>query len=335
MKAAAIGSLLLALVACIQASITYEDVLNEEFELFKVEHGKSYVDENEEQVRLQIFKDNKELIDKHNERYAAGEETYEMGVNQFTDMLSWEFEQLVLTKFNMSAINDEDTQTYPTSYVELPSSIDWRAKGAVTAVKNQGQCGSCWAFAAAASLEAQVFIKTKKLVSLSEQNLVDCTRQYGNLGCCNGGWPIEALKYVRDNGGINTESSYPYEAIDNSCRYNKNNIGAKVSAIIEIARGSEAALASAVANKGPISVCIDASLFQHYQSGVFNEPSCSNQSTNHCVVVDGYGTDSVGGDYWLARNSWGENWGEDGYIRMARNRDNQCAIANYAIYPLI
>ncbi|KAH8307750.1 hypothetical protein KR044_012242, partial [Drosophila immigrans] len=306
------------------------------FNAFKLKHHKVYKDVSEELKRLQIFVENKKLIESHNKRYAAGEESYKMGVNKFSDMSPEEFQRLVLTSLNPADSQDGIDYIYnPSAKATLPSAVDWRLSGAVNPVKNQGSCGSCWAFSAVGALESHHILSTQQSVSLSEQNLVDCTRgaPYNNHGC-GGGWPIAALNYVKDNGGINTASYYPYEGLDKSCRYNKNYIGSKVSAIIQIEKGNESALASAVANKGPISVCIDASLFQYYQSGVFNEPSCS-QSSNHCIVVDGYGTDSDGGDYWLARNSWGENWGESGYIRMARNRDNQCAIASYAIYPLL
>ncbi|XP_034104195.1 procathepsin L-like [Drosophila albomicans] len=327
--------LILVLVTVVHAT-SLKDILKDEFNAFKLKQHKIYKDSTEELKRLQIFVENKKLIDRHNKRYEAGKESYKMGVNKFTDLTQEEFKTLVLTNLNPADAQEGIDYIYnPSAKTSLPSSVDWRLSGAVNPVKNQGSCGSCWAFSAVGSLESHNFINLNQRVSLSEQNLVDCTRGYPyyNQGC-GGGWPIEALNYVRDNGGINTESSYPYEGEDKSCRYNKNNIGSKISAVIQIASGDEAALASAVAKKGPISVCVDASLFQYYQSGVFNEPSCS-QSTNHCIVVDGYGTDSVGGDYWLARNSWGENWGEIGYIRMARNRSNQCAIASYAIYPLI
>ncbi|XP_062136114.1 procathepsin L-like [Drosophila sulfurigaster albostrigata] len=327
--------LVLVLVTVVHAT-SLKDILKDEFNAFKLKHHKIYKDASEELKRIQIFVENKKLIDSHNKRYVAGEESYEMGVNKFSDMTPEEFKTLVLTNLNPADAQEGIDYIYnPSAKASLPSSVDWRLSGAVNPVKNQGSCGSCWAFSAVGSLESHHFINLNQRVSLSEQNLVDCTRGYPYYSQgCGGGWPIEALNYVRDNGGINTESSYPYEGEDKSCRYNKNNIGSKISAVIQIASGDEAALASAVAKKGPISVCVDGSLFQYYQSGVFNEPSCS-QSTNHCIVVDGYGTDSVGGDYWLARNSWGENWGEIGYIRMARNRSNQCAIASYAIYPLI
>ncbi|XP_034104191.1 procathepsin L-like [Drosophila albomicans] len=333
---AAICILLFVLVGYIQARITYDDVLDAEFELFKVEHKKSYDNEYEEQLRLQIFKDNKNLIDRHNKRYAAGEKTYKMGVNKFTDLTSKEFKRLMLTSLNTNHSQEGFDYIYnPSAKDSLPRSIDWRTSGAVNPIKDQGRCGSCWAFSAIGSLESHYFIQKGKSVSLSEQNLVDCSRGYPyNNNGCSGGLPISALNYVKDNGGIDTESSYPYEGRNDYCHFKRNNIGAEVSAVVKVESGNEEALASAVANKGPISVGVDASLFHLYEGGVFNEPLCTQQ-LNHGVVVIGYGTDPDEGDYWLVRNSWGENWGEKGYIRMARNRNNQCGIALYPVYPLV
>ncbi|XP_062136110.1 procathepsin L-like [Drosophila sulfurigaster albostrigata] len=333
---AVICILLFALVGFIQARITYDNLLNAEFELFKVEHKKSYDSEYEEQLRLKIFKDNKKLIDRHNKFYVAKKKTYKMGVNKFTDLTPEEFKRLMLPSLNTNhSLEGIDYIYNPSAKKNLPSEVDWRVKGAVNPVKDQGQCGSCWAFSAVGSLESQYFIHKGKSVSLSEQNLMDCSSDdpYDNDGC-DGGSPIEALNYVKDNGGIDTESSYPYEETDDDCSYDEDDVGAQISGVSQIESGNEDALADAVANKGPISVCVDASFFQNYEGGVLNEPSCS-QDTDHAVVIIGYGTDPADGDYWLVRNSWGEDWGEDGYIRMARNCDNQCGIANSAIYPLV
>lgn len=319
-----------------QATNSYQRILRAEFQSFKVNHNKSYENENEEQHRLLIFKDNKELIDKHNERYAAGEESFEMGVNEFTDLQPKEFQELMLSSIVFDDLRSGRDYTFtPSKDVSIPSSIDWRSKGAVTGVKNQKKCGSCWAFSAIGTLEGQHFIKTRQLISLSEQNLVDCTRgsPYNNHGC-KGGWPASALQYIWDNGGVDTEKSYPYKAKNKNCRFNAKNIGAKVSGIASVPQGNEGALASAIAENGPISVSIDASSFQHYKKGVFNKPSCQG-NVNHAVVVVGYGNDKKGGDYWLVKNSWGKKWGEKGYIRMARNRNNQCHIASFAVYPLV
>ncbi|KAL7732356.1 hypothetical protein ACLKA6_004340 [Drosophila palustris] len=323
---AAISILVFVLIGCAQSIITYQDVLNDEFEIFKLEHEKTYDNDYEEQLRKQIFKDNKELIDKHNERYAAGEETYEMGVNQFTDLLASEFASLMLTKFNMSDFDSYIELTYtPHKNVELPSSVDWRAKGAVTPVKQQAHCGSCWAFAAASTLESATFLKTKKLVPLSEQNLVDCSTRYNNHGC-NGGWPASALVYVKDNGGIDTEQAYPYEAHNGRCRFKRNAIGAKVRDVAAVHK-SEEALAHAVAEMGPVAVAVDATHFQHYRGGIYTTPC--NRQVNHAVTVVGYGS-----NYWLIKNSWG-GWGEQGYMRLARNHNNLCQVASHGVFPIV
>ncbi|XP_062136123.1 cathepsin L-like [Drosophila sulfurigaster albostrigata] len=323
--------LVLVLVAVVQAT-SLKDILKVEFNAFKLRHHKAYKDASEELKRLQNFVENKKLIDSHNKRFTAGEKTYKMGINQFSDLNSKEFQEVVLSSINPYNLTFDINQIYtPSPTIKLPESIDWREKGAVTKVKSQVDCESCWAFAAIGTLEGHHFIKYQQLVSLSEQNLVDCDTTNGG---CSRGWTEKALIYIKDNGGVNTEDSYPYEGIDGECRFNVENIGAKVTGTVGVQRDNESALAAAVAEKGPISVAIDASFFQHYEGGVLDEPLCQGE-VNHGVVVVGYGRDDIGGDYWLVKNSWAESWGENGYIRMARNKDNQCSIAKYGVYPLV
>ncbi|XP_026799874.3 digestive cysteine proteinase 2 isoform X2 [Pangasianodon hypophthalmus] len=153
---------------------------------------------------------------------------------------------------------------------------------------------------------------------------------------CQGGWMDQAFEYVKENGGLDTEDSYPYEAMDGNCRFDPANVGANCAGYVDINRGDENALQEAVATVGPISVAIDAGQpsFQFYQSGVYDEPACSSIAPNHAVLVVGYGTES-GEDYWLVKNSWGLGWGDSGYIKMSRNKNNQCGIASAASYPLV
>ena len=217
---------------------------------------------------------------------------------------------------------------------EIPSTVDWRSKGYVTPVKNQGHCGSCWAFSTTGALEGQHFNATSNLVSLSEQNLVDCSKD--NEGCTRG-WPKRAFQYIIDNKGIDTEESYPYEGVNKTCQFKKADVGATMSCYYGVTMGNESDLTQAIAQVGPISVCIDAARhpsFQHYNSGVYYEPTCSTVDTDHCVLVVGYGV-SDGKDMYIVKNSWGTSWGMEGYMYMSRNRDNNCAIASYASYPIV
>ncbi|NXO14535.1 CATS protein, partial [Oriolus oriolus] len=217
---------------------------------------------------------------------------------------------------------------------DIPEALDWRDKGCVTPVKNQGACGSCWAFSAVGALEAQVKLKTGNLVSLSAQNLVDCSGMYGNKGCA-GGFMTEAFQYIIDNGGIESEESYPYTAQNGTCHYNASARAASCSGFLQLPEGDEGALRDAVATVGPVAVAIDATRpsFFLYHSGVYDDPQCS-QKVNHGVLVVGYGSlDNK--EYWLVKNSWGVHFGDAGYIRMIRNASNRCGIASYASYPLI
>ncbi|KAL4233440.1 hypothetical protein ACF0H5_008121 [Mactra antiquata] len=305
------------------------------FKAFKQVHQKKYDDDLEELTRRQIFEANINYIRKHNIKYAKGEKSYTLGVNHFTDLTNKEFVNLY-TGHLKARVNTSASLYLPPYNVLLPESVDWRDKNLVTEVKNQGQCGSCWSFSATGSLEGQNAKATGKLISLSEQQLVDCSGTYGNQGC-NGGLMDQAFEYIKAIGGIESESDYPYEAREEySCHFKKSLERVKVSGYVDIEEGSESKLLSAVATVGPISIAIDAShpTFQSYRSGVYDEPNCSSTQLDHGVLIVGYGVED-GQDYWLVKNSWGAEWGEEGYIKMSRNKENQCGIASQASYPTV
>jgi len=339
--------ILLAFVAAANA-ISFLDVSKEEWNDFKARHNKKYSDTGEEKLRYKIYLENRHKIAKHNTRYHKKDVSYRLDLNKYADMLHTEFVR-TLNGFNRT--RDHENSVYggtfkeveePVTFigaanVELPGDIDWREKGAVTPVKDQGHCGSCWSFSATGALEGQHFRKTGKLVSLSEQNLVDCSGSYGNNGC-NGGLMDNAFQYIKDNGGVDTEKDYPYEAIDDTCRFSKKTIGATDKGFVDIPSGDEDALLKAIATVGPVSVAIDASheSFQFYSEGVYFEPQCDSQQLDHGVLLVGYGTDEeTKQDYWLVKNSWGLSWGAKGFIKMARNKNNACGIATQASYPLV
>ncbi|KAL9976056.1 hypothetical protein ACROYT_G013291 [Oculina patagonica] len=328
----------IAIVLCLSVAscaVLKFDEYQEQWQAWKTLHAKKYATDTEEAARYAIWRDNLRKIQQHN----SEGHSYTLAMNQFGDLTVDEYRFFFLgLRGHYSNETEQQGSTFlPPSGVTLPDTVDWRTKGYVTGVKDQGQCGSCWAFSATGSLEGQHFKKTGQLVSLSEQNLVDCSTKYGNNGCF-GGLPIDAFRYIKDNGGIDTEASYPYKAIKGKCQFKKADVGATETGFMHIKKGSESALQSAVATVGPISVGIDAShdSFQLYHEGVYNEPLCESSSDwlDHAVLVVGYGT-YQGQDYWLVKNSWGTGWGMQGYIMMSRNRNNQCGIATSASYPLV
>ncbi|XP_046570058.1 cathepsin L2-like [Haliotis rubra] len=271
--------------------------LDQEWERFKSQHKKMYLSD-EEADRRAIWENNVGVIERHNLEADLGQHTYRLGQNKYADMSYEEFLQQ-MTGYKRSR-DDASTPILNVSTSDLPDTVDWRREGYVTNVKDQGACGSCWAFSATCSLEGQHFRKTGRLVSLSEQNLVDCSRD-GNYGC-EGGYMTSAFDYIRQNDGIDTEESYPYVAEQKDCNFSRENVGATVTGFAVVVPESEDALKAAVATEGPISV---APVISPY---IITPPR---------------------------PNLWSTTWGEDGYMLMARNHDNMCGVASDGILPLV
>ena len=219
---------------------------------------------------------------------------------------------------------------------KVPTDIDWRSKNAVTPVKNQGQCGSCWSFSATGAMEGLDSISTGTITGLSEQELVDCSRKYGNMGC-RGGLMDNAFEYVIDNG-ICSEDDYPYTASDDSCKSNSCQPVFKISGCKDVPSENELALKEAVAEQ-PVSVAIqaDSRIFQLYSSGVITSDGCGT-NLDHGVLAVGYGTEN-NVPYWLVKNSWGDTWGENGYVKIKRSDSTSskgtCGIAMQASFPTV
>jgi cathepsin L len=302
------------------------------FEEWVQKHGKVY-DEHEVLYRFRIFKQNSDFVEGFN---SEGGQRFTVGLNKFADLTNTEFLERYtgLIRPLVQVTDPEHVHEFEESQ-GLPSAVDWRTKGVVTGVKDQGQCGSCWSFSSTGAVEG-AWALNHSLVSLSEQNLMDCSRSYGNLGC-NGGLMDNAFRYIIANGGIDTEASYPYrQSTSYICKYNVANKGASIRTYKDIPQGSELGLQNAIAYRGPVSVAIDASKysFQLYTGGYYYEPRCSSTSLNHGVLTVGYGA-STSGDYWIVKNSWGTAWGDKGYIYMARNKNNNCGIATSASFPIL
>ena len=327
---------ILTFIVCAQSLDNTDSFV--EFKQWTDQYNKIYETSYEEMHRFNIWLENSAFIEQTN-KLGNG---YVLEVNEFADVTWDEFRK---TKMGLGYVhNKEIVYDDETLLNELPTYVNWTAAGVVTEVKNQFSCGSCWAFSTTGAIESMHAIKTGELVSLSEENLIDCSFKYGNGGCM-GGWPSYAMNYVAANKGIDTEASYPLTSVfmlqcimadTCPCRFNRSAVGATISGYNQIISGNETDLQYAIAFIGPISVCIDTTpSFQFYSSGVFSDTNCSSTLLDHAVLAVGYGTTVNGTDYYIVKNSWGENWGMNGYVLMARNKRNMCGIATSAIYPIV
>jgi len=346
-------SFLLVLLSALGLSATAGQVLDQNmirnhFNEWKLKHGKSYAT-HEEDHRFGVFMRNLEMILEHNIKHTMGETSFTMELNGHADL---SFEEWKNTKLSFKATPAPSTSTVkagmhfaPLIRGVSPDSVDWRAKGAVTPVKDQGQCGSCWSFSTTGAIEGAHFLATGELVALSEEQLINCVNG-GQFDCSSGGDMPQAFEYVIKNGGIATEESDPYTSSDHkTCKYKPfsgsgtSPYAASISSYKLVTSNDEDALKSAVA-KQPVSVAIDASQqsFQFYSSGVYDEPACCHNcqqsDLDHGVLVVGYGTED-GKDYWLVKNSWNSGWGDQGFIKILKDGTGACGVPTYASYPVV
>lgn len=334
----------------VYADISEQDELA--WKEYKTKYNKTYNSEAEDIYRMKIFLDNRQYVLSYNIKEKS-KSSFTQGLNHLSDLSQHEINRLlngfrlekepdrqvdgvlwtILLSLNDSLSTPTDRAWYENIF--SPPTLDYRTTGRVSKVKDQGSCGSCWSFATTGALES-ILASQGKGVLLSEQNLVDCSNKYGNHGC-SGGLMDQAFNYVHDHG-IMSQNDYPYTGKDESCKFSKEKSITTVRGSFILPSGNEALLRMVLSMTGPIPIAIDASSksFHSYKSGIYNDRSCRNSlnSLNHAVLLVGYGTNRNYGDYWLIKNSWGSNWGDNGYIKIARNRRNLCGVATYAVLPI-
>ncbi|KAM3625078.1 uncharacterized protein V6R79_006534 [Siganus canaliculatus] len=299
------------------------------FKQWMSKHNKVY-QADEFYQRLHIFTENKRTIDRHN----AGNHSFTMDLNQFSDLTFGEFRKLFLLTEPQNCSATKGSHVSTTG--PYPDSVDWRIKGNfVTPVKNQGHCGSCWTFSTTGCLESVTAIATGKLIPLSEQQLIDCAADFNNHGCM-GGLPSQAFEYIKYNNGLMTEEDYPYKGHDDSCNFEPALAAAFVLDVVNITIYDEKAMVDAVARLNPVSFAFEVTNdFMHYKDGVYTSTQCKNTAdeVNHAVLAVGYGAEENGTPYWIVKNSWGTAWGIDGYFLIERGK-NMCGLAACSSYPL-
>jgi len=342
------GLILLAVVAAALAHVHNEETM-ELFVEYVKDHNKEYANDPVEfAIRYNIFASNLDTIAFKN----AQQPSAYFAVNKYTDRL---YEEMPISHIPytgealaQACLTRGVTMTpYTPEQIEaIPVSWDWRSKNMVTPVKNQGDCGSCWTFSTTGAIESAWAIAGKGLTGLSEQMIVDCSHgcanesDYGpvcNQGC-DGGWPWSAMNDIVSWGGIETETAYPYTGEDGNCANNPTKYSAKIKNYTCVSGplpADETQMATFLYNNGPLSIAMDADDLMSYSSGIINDPDCDATSLDHAILIVGYGVDSTSNlNYWIVKNSWGSDWGENGYFRIVRG-SGMCGVNEAVTFPIV
>jgi C1A family cysteine protease len=294
---------------------------HKQFIQFMEYHNKQYKSDEEFTFRLGVFQENLKKYDEWNSNSTPGSAWF--GVTKFSDLTDAEFAELYLMK-DLPPYTPNAPQLEVDMSIKAPTTFDWRTQGACTPIKDQGQCGSCWAFSATENIESVWKLKGNTLPVLGPQQIVDCDKDcYG----CGGGWPYRAVNYVKTAGGQDSEVSYPYHARNQQCAFKPASVLAKVTGYKTIAK-DENQIQTALTTTSPFSICVDASRWSSYRGGIMMASQCSH-NTDHCVQLVGYDTTGAT-PFWIVRNSWGTSWGESGIIRLQMFKDT-CAMADNVI----
>ena len=308
---------LIALVASLTPQEKEDQKAFKKFLKFTKKYNKHYSSIQEYMARFNIFRQS--LKQKSNG-------LYKKGITQFSDLTENEFRRKYLN-LNINILNTlQYTEVQHTISGEAPEAFNWVDQKALGAVKNQGSCGSCWAFSTVGNLEGLYYIKYGENKRFSEQQLVDCDDKDAG---CNGGLMENTFKWIKENGGVQLESDYPYKGRDQQCKQDKEKLVVKVDSFVKLDSVDEEVIKEYLYKTGPLAIALNANPLQYYYGGIVDddEKSCDPQGLNHGVVLVGYGSEN-GVDYWIVRNSWGASWGEKGYFRMLRGKGT-CGINTY------
>lgn len=338
--------LLISLFAIAQA-ISLAETKESLWKQYKLDFKRTFDSKSHEELREKIFRESIRTISHHNFEFRQGRESFKMGINSFSDMTFDEYSAMFKANESIKAMANEKAKNIRfrpkiihgndvgnLTERNLAASFDWRDQGAVTKVRDQKLCGSCYAMATIGSIESQYFIMNKKLIDFSEQEIVDCAGEFTTFGC-SGGIAFRVFDYVLENQ-LSTRSGYPYKAEVGECRATENKIKIHLKGYGYVdAEDDDDNLAEAVTKFGPIVVSINSDLetFMRYSSGIYFDEKCTDE-VNHGALLVGYGSED-GIDYWIVKNSFGESWGESGYIRMARKMGNDCGIRTSPLFVIL